>query len=128
MKLDQAFPSKYLSAADLQGRALTLEISHVNEERIGDENKLVLYFHNKTKGFVLNKTNATTIASLLNSDDTDDWGGQKIIIRPDKTQFQGKVVDCIRVSVEAPRQAAKARPLPVEEGPVDYSELEESPF
>lgn len=125
-KLNEAFPSKYLSAADLQGRSLTLEISHVDEARIGDENKLVLYFHNKQKGFVLNKTNAMTISSLLNSDDTDDWAGSKITIRPEKTQFQGKIVDCIRVSPDpVPRQTAKARPLPVQEIEED---MEEAPF
>ncbi len=110
MKKSEAFPSAYLSVADLQGRAVVVEISNAKEKRIGDENKVVLEFHNQTKGLVLNKTNWNMIEQLLGSEDTDDWTGQKIILQPDKTQYGGKVVDCIRVAPQLPQRRTSAAP------------------
>ena len=47
MKISSAFPSKYLKAADLQGKQVTVVMSHVTMETIGDDERPVLYFKGK---------------------------------------------------------------------------------
>lgn len=104
MKINDAFPSKYLAAADLDDKTVPVEIEKVRMEEIGDqEEKPVIYFKNQNKGMVLNKTNATTIAGI-HGNDTDEWIGKMISLFPTQTEFQGKAVECIRVKIKAPRK------------------------
>lgn len=115
MKLGQMFPSKYLKADDLQGRRVTLTIASVAVETLGDESKPVVYFVGKDKGLVLNKGNGMMIAALAGTDETDDWHGTRIRLYATPVQFQGKLVNALRVEA-APPEAAPAparRPQPV---------------
>jgi hypothetical protein len=96
MNINAAFPSAYLKAADLNGQRVTVTMSHVKEEKIGEDKRPVLYFQGKEKGIVLNKTNANSIASAYGFD-TEDWTGQRIEIFPMDVEFQGKMVEAIRV-------------------------------
>lgn len=86
---------------------MTAKIASVAFERIGNDEKLVVYFEDKQKGLVLNKTNAVMIAEIVGSDDTDAWQGVAIVIYPTKTDFQGKRVDAIRV--DWPADAVKPK-------------------
>lgn len=98
-----AFPSNWLKAADLQGRSFLVKIHEVVKEEVGKDDRLVVYFDGKgQKGLVLNKTNAEMIASK-HGDDYETWGGAEVELYPDKTQFQGTLVDCIRVRIPVPR-------------------------
>ncbi len=101
MKISQAFPSKYLSAADLQGQIVPVSISHITKEDIGGDDKLVLYFAGKEKGLVLNKTNAVFISQLY-GDDTTYWQGNVLELYDIHTEYQGKPVQGLRV--RAPQQ------------------------
>jgi len=103
MKMSVAFPSKYIAAADLQGRQVDVEIERVEMEDIGDDHKPVAYFVGKSKGLVLNKTNASVIADIY-GDETDAWLGRVVTLFPTKVDYQGKRVDAVRVM--APRNAA----------------------
>ena len=111
-KLSELYPSNYLKADDLPDEGLSMTIKTVEVEKMGDDQKPVIYFKEKNeteeKGLVLNKTNADAIAQLTGSDDTDDWEGQRITIYPTETAFQGKTVPCIRVKLRAPKGKAKA--------------------
>ena len=98
MKMSEEFPSKYLKAADLQGREVKVIMANVEREKIGDDNKPVLYFKGKEKGVVLNKTNAGTISDSY-GDDTDDWYDQPLILFSVMVDFQGKVGPAIRCRV-----------------------------
>ena len=89
MRVSDAFPSNYLKASDLQGRAIIVAIDRCEIEAIGDERKPILYFQGKQKGMVLNKTNANNVA-VLYGDDTDDWGGQPVELFEAMVDFQGK--------------------------------------
>lgn len=113
MNINDSFPSNWLKSADLQGRAVQVQISHVTEEDIGDGVKPVLYLQGKVKGVVLNKTNASMIANSY-GDETEAWEGKPLEIYPDKTQFQGKIVDCIRVRVPAPEPEVEDDGTPAE--------------
>lgn len=115
MKTSSAFPSKYLSADDLDGREITVTIESADMEEVGQKNepKLVLSFRGKQKRMVVNRTNAKTIEKVLGSDETDDWIGQRIIIGPREVEFQGDMVLALRVSLKKPGQTvppAKQKP------------------
>src|SRR5882757_10717338 len=101
MRVDEAFPSKYLSASDLQGRPAVVRIDMIQMEKMDDGNKPVLYFVGKKKGFVCNKTNATKIADVLRDDEMDRWPGQTLELYEAEVDFQGRSVPAIRV--RAPR-------------------------
>lgn len=113
MKISEAFPSKYVSAAELQGQDVTVAMSHVVMEEVDDnEPRPVLYFQGMSKGLVLNRTNATTIADMY-GDDTDGWAGRPITVFPTQTEFRGKQVACIRVRINKPVvQAAQPMSTP----------------
>lgn len=97
--INDAFPSKYLKASDLQGRETTVTMDRVEYEPVGQkrEMKAVLYFQGKDKGVVLNKTNANKITEIVGSALTEDWHGHRIKLYPTETQFAGDMVDCIRI-------------------------------
>ena len=106
MLISQAFPSKYLSSPDLQGRTVVVTISHVSMEEVGvGDHKPVLYFQGKQKGMVLNKTNASHLVSLY-GDNTDNWAGSAVEIFTLMTEYQGKPVEGLRVRMpQAPMQS-----------------------
>ena len=101
MKVKELFPSRYLKADDLGTHDLEVEIREVKVEDVNGETKAVLYSTGSNKGLVLNKTNADVIAYTF-GEDTDLWGGRKIVLFATRTQFQGKLVPCVRVRVPRP--------------------------
>lgn len=115
MKVGAAFPSKYLKHSDLEGRNVNVTIKSYDIEDVGDGEKPILYFRQGKKGLVLNRINGETIAEILGTDEMDEWIGQTVCLFPDKTSFQGKRVDCIRVKAATaakPAPAAKQRRAP----------------
>ncbi len=126
MELATIFPSKYIKAADLKGREHTVVIARCEIEKLGDDNKLVIYFQNKEKGLVTNRTNADRIAYLYGSN-TDDWEGKEIILFTDIVSFQGKVMEAVRVKPPARRSngnpnIAKTSHVAVDHGNYDVME------
>lgn len=112
MKVSDAFPSKFLKAADLNGRTVRVKICEVKFEEIGQgddkSRKPVIYFHGKEKGVALNKTNATNIA-LMYGDEMEDWIDAEVDLFPAMVDFQGRSVEAIRVKPVRPqRQTASA--------------------
>ena len=128
MNINSAFPSNYIKASDLNGSAVPVTINDVKVEQIGRDRdtKPVVYFQGKTKGLVLNKTNAKKIADIAGSPDTDDWAGVQILIFPSETEFSGETVECIRV--KAPSRAAKPKPVQPEPEPAGEISDEDIPF
>ena len=108
MRISSAFPSDYLKASDLQGRAVTVTMAHVSMEKVGSDQKPILYFQGKDRGMVLNKTNASKISEMY-GDDTEHWAGGKIILYEAMVDFKGDTVAAIRVRL-APQGNSQARP------------------
>jgi hypothetical protein len=103
MNIGNAFPSKYLKASDLQGGEFTLTIANVVMTDVspggqGAEERPVIHFEETEKALVLNKTNALEIASEY-TDETDDWTGKRLVLYCARVQFQGRVVDGLRVRI-----------------------------
>ncbi len=109
MKIDDAFPSKYLKASDLpEDGSQAFVIESVKIEEIGREKqqKPVIHFENHDKSFVCNKTNANTIAKLTNSRDMDEWIGKTVHLYRAEVEFGGEMVESIRVKLKASKPAA----------------------
>ncbi len=97
MNIDTAFPSKYLKAADCGGKTVKLKIASWQQETMGTEQKVVLYFSGTKKGLVLNKTNALRISAGAKSKEFNDWIGMEIEVYPDMVDMQGRMVEAVRV-------------------------------
>lgn len=131
MNVNDMFPSSYLKASDLQGRARLLTISGVQQEEIAaSETKWVVHFGNAQKGMVLNPTNGRTLAGLFGPE-SNGWTGKEIELFPQKVPFKGQMVDSIRVRLPvppaqpaAPQQPRAAQPQQSPAGvpPVDTGE------
>jgi len=100
VKISTAFPSKYLRTEDLDGHDITVRIDRVQMEEVGEEKKEkpVIYFEGKSKGLVLNVTNARTISAIF-GDDSEDWRGREILLFEAQVSYQGKTTVAIRVRV-----------------------------
>jgi hypothetical protein len=129
-KRDEIFPSKYLKAADLEGKAIVTTIVSAPKETLKtpdgrEDTKTVLYFRSAKKTLPLNRTNWDSVADIC-GDDTDTWPGCQIELYPTQTEMKGKVVDCIRIRapaqddfVTATAKAASPTKRPVKKPPSD---------
>lgn len=111
VNINTLYPSTYLKAADLQGKPANVTIRAVVMEKIGNDIKPVLYFQNKEKGMVLNKTNGVTIAQAYGHD-TDDWSGGALVVFPAYVEYQGKQVEGLRVRMPERQPPARASVAP----------------
>jgi hypothetical protein len=117
MTRDEVFPSKYLKAADLKGKAYVATIESAPYETLqsldGKETqKIVLHFKNAEKTLPLNVTNFDAVCDATGFPDTEDWPGQQIELYPTKTTMGGKTMDCIRIRRPSSRPKAAAAPPP----------------
>lgn len=115
MRLKDAFPSKNLSAKDLD-EDVTYTISGYTFDAFneGEAAKIRLEFEETEQGFVVNKTNGTTIEKVLGTDDIDKWVGKRITIYPTEVEFKGETVLGLRVRLRAPKAKAASANAPAE--------------
>jgi hypothetical protein len=101
-KISEMKSSKFLKKDDV-GDGTVCTISGVSQENVAKEGvdpemKWCLHFTNFDKPLVLNTTNMQLIAKFLQSEDTDEWEGKKIILYDDPSvSFGGKLTGGIRV-------------------------------
>jgi hypothetical protein len=101
MHVDLMFPSKYLKAADFQGKDVKLTVVSVSLEPLkdskgGEKMKYIVAFKETDKLYVLCKTTANQIAESLNEKKAVKWAGRQITLYPTQCDAFGKIVDCIR--------------------------------
>lgn len=114
MKMSGVF-SKHLKAENLgPNKSVTVVIERVEMEKVGDDNKPVLYFTGKDLGLPLNITNTNALIDILGTDESDDWAGRRIQLYTTKVDYQGKRVLAIRIQ-EPPAlpTRVKSAPAPV---------------
>ena len=131
--INDAFPSKYLKASDLKGQQPVVTIRQVEMELVGrnKERKLVMYFKDKEKGMVLNKTNANKIMSIVGSALTEDWTNHQIRLYPSVTTFQGEEVECVRVKAIGAERITLSKPVtpsPPPDPPQEFIDEDPIPF
>ena len=99
-KWRKAFDFRFLSSEDLDGD-VTVEIEDVVIDEVktarGTETVMALKMKGAKKLFVVNKTNARTIASIAGSPNTGDWIGKKITLTTVQVNAFGLVVAALRV-------------------------------
>jgi len=108
--IDLLYPSKYLKAVDLQGKDVTVTIEDIEPRhelagrsggKFVKESKPVVKMAGKDKLFVMNKTNARTVADMYGKKPIE-WIGKKITLYPTTTQAGGETHECIRVREKVP--------------------------
>jgi len=114
-KRDEVFPSKYLTASDLNGKPVTVTIESATLETLTTlegkaQTKTIVGFRGARKTLPLNATNWDAVAAATGEDDTDRWPGHSIELYPTTTTMQGKSVPCIRIRPPAQRELPKAAP------------------
>lgn len=123
--INDLYPSNYLKASDLGEAQPVVTIDRVEVEPVGrgKEMKPVIYFTNKQKGMVLNKTNSKKIADIAGSPDTDDWHGVQVKLFATEVDFQGETVEAIRIKAPTATRTKAAPPPPPEP---EYKPLDDS--
>ncbi len=106
MRQQFASKSSWLKAADLQGHEVRVRINGVTEADFDDGAKPAILFENKEKGMVLNNTNGLVLCDAF-GDDAEGWIGKEVFLYPDKTNFKGEMVDCLRLRVPPKESAAE---------------------
>ena len=108
MNYQKLYPSKYLSALDLDGmeqavfKILSIRHEAIQNPEGGTEEKPVLRFEDTEKGLILNRTNADTIAGLYGSE-VESWTGKRITLFVEKDVHAfGKKWDVVRIRGQAP--------------------------
>lgn len=108
-------PSDYLASTEIpKGQDLTLTIKDVFRDELtyrgGKKSKKpVMVFKEMPKKFVINATNAATIAAIYGVE-ARVWIGQRITLFQDMTQFGREMVTCIRIRPVVPDSKAFATP------------------
>jgi hypothetical protein len=151
VKRGTAFPSKYISKADVESGPLRGAIEVCQPEEVGQgedkETKPVLYLKGMDKGVIVNQTVWDQISEIANEkgipdpDDSDNWVGLSIELYHDPSiKFGSKKVGGVRVRKPAAvtrtqgatiQRPAAARP-PADEEPEymdeDAPPAEDGPF
>lgn len=116
-RVELLFPSRYLKAAELRGRDVTVTIKDIDprgelQMRNGKkEHKPVVSFKESDKLWVMNVTCARSIAKVYGPEVTS-WVGKRITIYPTLVSCGGQQVEGIRVREKAP--GAKANGAKIE--------------
>lgn len=115
-RIHEMIESRFLKKEDA-GDGVLVTINGVEQMNVApadkpEELKWVCHFKELDKPMVLNSTNIQLFAAVCGSDDSDDWGGHKVVLYNDPTiSFGGKITGGIRV--RKPR--AQAKPTPAAE-------------
>jgi hypothetical protein len=134
MKTSDMIQSPFLKKEDFATPTI-LTIKRVSlEQVVKGEEKWVLFFNEKTKGLVLNKTKIKLLEGGY-GDDTDLWIGKKVRLSFDPTvAFGGETVGGVKLEVS--KGASKpATPAPAPAAPVvpvtpagDFQDDSDIPF
>lgn len=113
MKVSKMFPTPHLKGDDLGGIEPNVKIVKIgpvkafNSDTNQEEDKWAVWFFGKDKYLLLNKTNATMIAELLGSDESDDWVGGRVKLYSTPVQAFGATHNAVRVKKADPKKTAE---------------------
>lgn len=110
--VNDLYPSRFLHGADLKG-PVTVTIQRLGREKVykpgeGQSEALVLYVVNGSRGVVLSKPLAFSIAEALGEPDTDNWPSKRVILYPQPMTVAGRDIIAIRARKAAEPQPAGA--------------------
>jgi len=83
--VSELYPSQWLRAADLRGRAVIVIVTRCTLEEVngigGTADRAILDF-GRTKRLILNKTQCQSMANITGSEAFADWPGHRIQLTP----------------------------------------------
>jgi len=97
------FQSEYLSALDLGTAEPTVCMERFTLAKVADpetgsqRQRLIAWFQGKTKGMIVNKTNALCLIAMFKSKDTDGWVGKSITLHVQEVKHKGEMMQAIRI-------------------------------
>jgi hypothetical protein len=124
MRTNEAFPSKYLKAADIGEVGVAervMTVASVAVEDVGTDKKQVARFIGEKKALVLNRTNWDAMATIAGDDESDGWGGMKVALFTQNVTYNGRTGPAIRVRPARPTKSKAAAPLT----PADEDDFED---
>lgn len=107
MQVNDMYKGTYLKAADIISSGnIGVTITEVTEVTFEGQKgaKYALHLAELDQALVLNKTNAMAVVAITGSTETNDWTGAKVMLTTEKTQFNGNMVDSVRIH-PLPQQA-----------------------
>lgn len=129
------FDARFIGAWDLPpNRDVVVTIASVAPETVRnaankEAKKPVLTFVARTKGLLLNKTNAKTVAAMYGTD-TVKWVGRQVALYATTTMMGPDRVDCVRIRPTIPKPGTKnspdAGPTPEEIAAIKAAEMAEA--
>jgi hypothetical protein len=97
MDYEACFPSRFLKAADLQGKEHTVKIGAIKLEKMPDgKTKGIISFEGASREWLLNRTNAESVVAMFGRD-TDEWIGKRLTLFPQTVEAFGDRVAAVRV-------------------------------
>lgn len=98
---DELFPGRFVKAADLKGRDMTLTISAVTIEELPQDggpprSRGIIAFGGAKKTLVLNRTNGECLKAMFGRD-TGEWIGKRVTLFPAQIESFGGQDVAIRV-------------------------------
>lgn len=93
------YPNRFLHADQLKGRKVTVTVKDITIEELegekGKQIKVIMYFAESPKQYVVPKTNGFCMKRMFGND-PNAWVGKRVTIYPTTTSFGRQTVDCIR--------------------------------
>jgi len=91
MRVSDVYPDKWLRAADLQGRRVTVTVERATVEELrqvdgSHRRKVVLAFAGAKKRLPLNKTQAYAVAEIAGTEEIERWAGVRLVLAPGRAQ------------------------------------------
>ena len=131
MKKSDAFKSKYLKCADLNGKPIVVTIETTTFETLTapdgkKQEKLILHFIGAQKTLPLNQINFDSVVDATGEDDSDNWPGRRLELFPSQAQLGAKMVDCVRIrKPDQPALPLKQKPTASAEKPPMADEMDD---
>ena len=95
MDLSNLYSGSYFKAAQF-AQPTTLVIDGLEQVAFDDGDKLAISFQGQQQQLLLNKTNFNMLVDAFGYE-SGGWIGKNVQLKREKTLYQGKMVDCIRV-------------------------------
>ena len=112
-KVSEMFPTKWLSAAEIEGKVFTLVIGSYGKETYDGGDKMTINFQGAQKGMILNHTNRGTLVWLF-GDEADAWIGQTVELFTEPVNFKGKISAGLKLRGVAAPAPTTAAPIPAQ--------------
>lgn len=125
-------PNDYLAAIEMRGKDANLTIASVELEELTmqggkKDTKPVLKFKETKKKFIVNKTNASSIAAM-HGKKAELWVGKRITLFPTQAPVGKKMEDCIRIRERVPGDKVESKPQFAEPETKSADDAQPKPF